>query len=83
MDLPFLQDGNFIVSGESGVINYIVEKAGRTDMLGKNLKDQAKMEHWRVKGDPKNILVHSKCQWRNLSVEEEEKCVDELWKRRL
>ena len=83
VDLPFLQDGNFFVSGENGVINYIVEKSGRPDMLGKTLKDQAKIEHWRCRGDPKNILVCSKVQWRDIPREKEEKMVIELWNKRL
>jgi len=35
--LPFLIDGDFTVTGTAGGIYYVIEKAGRLDLLGKTL----------------------------------------------
>jgi len=46
-DMPFLQDGDFIVTGTAAIIHYILEYAGSTDLAGKTLDDKIKMDSFR------------------------------------
>jgi glutathione S-transferase len=43
-DLPFLQHGDFIVTGTGAIIHYIIEYACRTDLVGKTIDDKLKMD---------------------------------------
>jgi len=45
--MPFLQDGDFIVTGTAAIIHYILEYAGSTDLAGKTLDDKIKMDSFR------------------------------------
>jgi len=65
LELPFLKDGDFIVCGHNAMINYIAEKAGSTDILGRSLRDKTKLEYYKNKGDPKECLLKISCSSRN------------------
>ena len=40
-NLPYIKDGSFYLSETSAIPPYLISKAGKTDLLGKNLKDKA------------------------------------------
>ena len=43
-NLPYLIYGDFKLTESSAIVNYIIRKSGKTDLLGKSLEDQAKVE---------------------------------------
>lgn len=56
-NLPCLVDGDFKLSETNAISRYIIRKAGKTDLLGKNINDQAQVDQFLgVLGDVKAIL---------------------------
>jgi glutathione S-transferase len=43
-NLPYLIDGDFKISESSAIHRYIANKSGKTDLLGKNIHDIAKVD---------------------------------------
>ena len=43
-NLPYLIDGDFKLSESSAIPRYVLKKAGKTDALGKNAQDQARVD---------------------------------------
>lgn len=63
-DLPFCIDGNFIVTGPSGIVYYILEKSGRSDLLGNNLTDKIKIDSIKSKHDLSDAILGLMCSVR-------------------
>ena len=40
---PFLKDGDFVITESSAIPYYVANKAGRDDLLGKDLKDKTRV----------------------------------------
>jgi glutathione S-transferase len=38
-DLPFLKQGDFVLTGNNAMITYVIELSGRRDLLGRTLED--------------------------------------------
>ncbi len=64
-DLPFCIDGNFVVTGRTAIISYLVEKAGQRQLLGNNLYDRMKITNLKVKQDLKNAILGLMCSNRS------------------
>lgn len=43
-NLPYLIDGDFKLTESRAINSYIIKKSGKTELLGKNLKDEARVE---------------------------------------
>ena len=43
-NLPYLICGDFKLTESSAINNYIIRKSGKTELLGKNPEEQAKVE---------------------------------------
>ena len=42
-NLPYLIDGDFKLSESKAINSYIIQRSGNTELLGKNLQDQARV----------------------------------------
>lgn len=42
-NLPYLIDGDFTLTETDAIIRYIIKRADRADLLGKNIKDEARV----------------------------------------
>lgn len=62
-DLPFVMDGDFVVTGTPAVIHYIIEKAGRTDLFGKTLLDITKIDKFKARVDIKLAILSLVCTY--------------------
>ena len=40
-NLPFIRDGSFFLTESAAVVQYLIAKSGRVELLGKNSKDMA------------------------------------------
>ena len=43
-NLPYIVDGDFKLTESIAIYKYIINKSGKTDLLGKNSRDQGKIE---------------------------------------
>lgn len=43
-NLPYIIDGDFKLSESKAVVKYIIDRSGKTELLGKNIQDQARVE---------------------------------------
>ena len=43
-NLPYLIDGDFKLTESSAIAKYIIKRSGKTDLLGKNTRDQGKVD---------------------------------------
>lgn len=58
-NLPYIQDGDFIMSQAEAIPGYLAEKNGRSDLLGKDLKDRARHRELEgVLGDIRKGIVN-------------------------
>jgi glutathione S-transferase len=62
-ELPFLKHGDFILTGSNAMVNYVIEVSGRTELLGKTLEHQAKIDIFRSRGCL-NIILGFLCNGR-------------------
>ena len=53
-NLPFVIDGDVIVTESNAIPTYLIHKAGKTDLLGKNNQDQARVR--QIEGVLSDIL---------------------------
>jgi glutathione S-transferase len=60
--LPYLRDGNFVVTGQHGMIEYVVRKAGRLPLLGTSMRDRIKIDVFKSKHDIKDNIIALICQ---------------------
>ena len=63
-DLPFLIDGTFVVTGHTALTHYIIEKAGRVELEGRNLADKLRIDCLKSKHDLKNAIIGLICTHR-------------------
>ncbi len=78
-DVPFLKEGDFIVTEPTPICTYLINRFGSSDLLGKTLQDKAilKMYVWTIeamgnvinincqKKTPEELIELKKNQWRN------------------
>lgn len=64
-DLPYLQDGDFVITGPIGILTYLIEKAGRTDLLGRTAIDKAKIDSLRCRCDVRSAIIGVACSGRS------------------
>jgi hypothetical protein len=62
-DLPFVKDGDFVVTGTPAIIHYILEKSGRVDLLGKTLADTVKIDKFKARVDIKLAILSLICTY--------------------
>jgi glutathione S-transferase len=60
--LPFLKDGDFVVTGAQGITEYLIRKSGRTDLLGASLRDRIRIDMIKSKHDIKDSVIGLICQ---------------------
>lgn len=82
-DLPFLIDGTFVVTGQSALTHYIIEKSGRFELQGRNLADQLKIDCLKNKHDLKNAIIALICTHRPSQESEVNKDMMEIWKNKV
>lgn len=63
-DLPFLKDGDFVVTGPAAMIHYVVGKMGRCDLFGRTLHDQIKIDSIRSRLDLRDAILGLICSSR-------------------
>lgn len=78
-DLPFVKDGDFVVTGPAACGIYIMERAGRGDLLGKNLADKIKIDSIKSKHDIKTAILGLICVFRPSSVQEDKQKLMQMW----
>lgn len=78
-DLPFVQDGDFVVTGPAAIGLYIMERAGRSDLLGKNLADKIKIDSIKSKHDIKTAILGLICVYRPSNVQEDKQKLMQMW----
>ena len=44
-NLPYLVDGNYKISESLAIVKYIINKSGKKELAGKDLKDQAMVDN--------------------------------------
>lgn len=69
-DLPFMRHGDFVLTGNHAMITYVIELAGRGDLLGKTLDDRMKIDSYRAKGDLKDTILGFLCNMRPTNSQE-------------
>jgi glutathione S-transferase len=62
-DLPFLRDGQFVVTGPAAVVVYIAEKAGRGDLMGRTLADKVRIDSLKSKHDIRSAIEGLICAY--------------------
>lgn len=45
-NVPYLIDGDFKLTESTAIAKYIIRKSGKTDLLGKNVQDQGKIDNF-------------------------------------
>lgn len=60
--LPFLRDGGFVVTGQQGMIEYIVRKAKHPSLLGSTPRDRIKLDAFKSKYEVKDNIIALVCQ---------------------
>ena len=49
--MPYLIDGDYKLTESKAIIHYVIQKSGKTELQGKDIKDQARviqlMEAWQ------------------------------------
>lgn len=64
-DFPYIQDGGFVVTGPIGIVTYILEKTGRTDLFGKTIEDKARLDSIRSRCDLRTAIIGMTCVGRS------------------
>jgi hypothetical protein len=60
--LPFLKHGSFVVTGQHGMLEYLVRKANALPLLGVSVKDRIRLDAFRGKHDIKDNIIALICQ---------------------
>lgn len=82
-DLPFIVDGDFVVTGIPACGHYIIEKAQRSDLFGRTLEDKVKIDSFRSKHDIRNAILGIACETRPTNQQESKVCMYEYWKSKI
>ena len=57
-----MKDGNFVVTGQHGIIEYIIRKANQLSLLGSSIRDRIKLDMFKSKHDIKDNIIALICQ---------------------
>ncbi len=57
-------DDDFVVTGPIAIVTYLIEKAGRNDLLGVTLQDKAKIDSVRSQCDLRTLMIGMMCSSR-------------------
>ena len=77
-DLPFLKEGNFVLTEAFPISQYIIERFGSPSLLGKNQKDKGIVQMYVWSINTMNSVISINCQGKN--GEEFEKFKKKQWK---
>lgn len=55
---PFLKDGQFVLTGTNAMLSYVIEKANKLELLGRNIDDAMKIDMFKSK-DYISVLLSS------------------------
>ena len=77
--MPFLKDGEFIVTGTPALIQYILDKAGRQDLKGVNIEDRIKIMSIRSRHDLREMIIGLMVASRAKNSEQEKVTVQNAW----
>ena len=61
-ELPFLEEGNFMVTGSIPMCLYIIDRFCKEDLLGKDLKDQTIVDMYLWTIDSMSSIINLNCQ---------------------
>ena len=61
-ELPFLEEGNFMVTGSIPMCLYVIDRFCKEELLGKNLKDQAIVDMYLWTIDSMSGIINLNCQ---------------------
>lgn len=61
-ELPYLQEGNFRITGSVPMCLYIIDRFSNGELLGKDLKDQALVDMYLWTIDSMNGIININCQ---------------------
>jgi hypothetical protein len=78
-DLPFLRDQDFVVTGAAGMVSYVVERAGRTDLFGRTLTDRIRIDSIKSRHDLNGAVLGLICSARPSLSPEEQKNLNFYW----
>jgi len=76
--LPFLKEGDFVVTDSVPICNYIINRFGNKDLLGKNLRDRATVDMYIWTIPYMDNVISINCQEK--SEEELNKFKRQQWK---
>lgn len=62
--MPFIIDDDFVVTGTSSLMDYVIDKAGRNDLQGRNMVDQIKIDSIGFKHDLRSAILGLICNIR-------------------
>jgi len=57
-EIPFLKDGQFVLTGTNAMLSYIIERANKLELLGRNIDDAMKIDMFKSK-DYISVLLSS------------------------
>ena len=60
-DMPYLKDGDFIVTDAFPICEYIIEKMGAMELLGKTVEDQAIVQMYLWTIDTMGSIISINC----------------------
>jgi hypothetical protein len=78
-DLPFLRDQDFVVTGPTGMVSYIIDRSGRTDLFGRTLADRVRIDSIKSKHDLCGAVLGLICSARPSLSPEEKKSLSFYW----
>ena len=78
-DLPFMMDGDFVVTGSTACSYYIIEKANRLDLLGRTIEDNIKITSFGNRKDLNNAVLGLICKFKVNKTAEEMKYLKHQW----
>lgn len=76
-DLPYLEEGDFMVTGSIPMCLYVVDRFAGGDLLGRDLKDQAIVDMYLWTVDSMSGIINLNCQKK--SVEEIQEFKEAQW----
>ena len=65
-----MRHGDFVLTGNHAMITYVIELAGRKDLLGRTLEHKMKIDSFRAKGDLKDTILGFLCNMRPANSQE-------------
>lgn len=61
-ELPFLEEGDFMITGSIPMCLYVIDRFGRDDLLGKDINDKAIVDMYLWTIDSMSGIINLNCQ---------------------